>query len=198
MKKAQEKALFIVFEGLDGVGKTSCAKQVAELIGAHYLTTPTIAVRKHRDEIIDSFNGNQEAAQMFYLATVLAASDEAKACLENGQSVVLDRYFLSTQVYAEFRGSVLNVDESICKLLLSADWTVFLETSLNVRKNRVNKRGCSVSDNETFSSHANVKLTCGYERRMHLPVAGRCIRIDTSTIEVHEIARNIITQIYQH
>jgi len=195
MKTLHTPPVFLVFEGLDGVGKTSCAKVVAELLDAHFMTTPTATIREYRDQIIESFKGNQEAAQMFYLATVLTASDEAKSEMAKGRSVVLDRYFLSTQVYAEFRGSKLDIDESIAKVLQPPDWTVFLKASLNVRKSRVLTRGGSASDDETLTDQANDLLLNGYKRRMHLPVSGRCIQIDTSSLGVPEIARKIINKI---
>jgi len=195
MKKSPGKPVFIVFEGLDGTGKTSCAKRTAELLDAHYMTTPTVALRKYRDEIIASFNGNQEAAQMFYLATILAASREIKSLLEKGQSVVLDRYFLSTQVYAEFRGSILDIEESIARILFPADWTVFLEAPLNVRQSRILPRGRSASDDETLTIHANAELLAGYARRMHLPIAGAWIRIDTSDSGIQEVAQKVLHQI---
>jgi dTMP kinase len=195
VKTLHHPPVFLVFEGLDGVGKTSCAKVTAELLDAHFMTTPTVTIRKYRDQIIESFKGNQEAAQMFYLATVLAASDEAKSQIAKGRSVVLDRYFLSTQVYAEFRGSTLDIEESVGNVLQLPDWTVFLEASLNVRKSRVLTRGGSASDDETLTDHANDLLLNGYKRRMHLPVAGKYIRIDTSYSDVMEIARKIVNKI---
>lgn len=195
MKILQNPPVFLVFEGLDGVGKTSCAKITAELLDAHFMTTPTATIRKYRDQIIESFKGNQEAAQMFYLATVLAASDEAKSQMAKGRSVVLDRYFLSTQVYAEFRGSILNMDESVGKILQPPDWTVFLEASLNVRKSRVLARGGATSDDETLTDHANDLLLNGYRRRMHLPIAAKYMRIDTSSSDVMEIAQKIVNKI---
>lgn len=195
MKTIHTPPVFLVFEGLDGVGKTSCAKVTSELLDAHFMTTPTATMRKYSDQIIKSFKGNQEAAQMFYLSTVLAASDEVKSHLAKGRSVVLDRYFLSTQVYAEFRGSALDVDESVGKVLQPPDWTVFLEASLNVRKSRVLSRGSSASDDETLTEHANNLLLNGYKRRMHLPVAGKNMRMDTSSLGVLEIAQKIINKI---
>lgn len=190
-----ENAVFVVFEGLDGAGKTSCAKQTAELLGARYMTTPSLALRQHRDAIIASFDGSQEAAHMFYLATVMAASEEVKSCLARGQSVVLDRYFLSTQVYAKFRGSVLEVYESVGKLLLPADWTVFLGASLNVRQSRALERGCSMADGETMTNDANARLLQGYEQRIHHPVIGQRMRIDTSAMSVQEISQQVVTKI---
>ena len=195
MKIMHNPPVFLVFEGLDGVGKTSCAKITAELLDAHFMTTPTVAMRKYSDQIIASLNGNQEAAQMFYLATVLAASDEAQSQMAKGRSVVLDRYFLSTQVYAEFRGSMLDIDESVEKVLQPPDWTVFLEASLNVRKSRVLTRGGTASDDETLTDQAHDFLLNGYRRRMHLPVSGKCIIIDTSSLGVPEIARKIINKV---
>lgn len=195
MKRLHIAPVFIVFEGLDGVGKTSCAKVVAELLDAHFMSTPTAKIREYRDLIIESFKGNQEAAQLFYLSTVVAASDEAKSELAKGRSVVLDRYYLSTQVYADFRGSKLDLDLTMANILLPADWTVFLEASLKVRKSRVLKRGCSAADNETLSDQSNDLLLNGYSRRMHLPVVGKYIRIDTSSLDVMEIARKIVNKI---
>lgn len=40
------RPLFIAFEGLDGSGKTTCARQLATRIGAQYLTTPSPEVRE--------------------------------------------------------------------------------------------------------------------------------------------------------
>ena len=195
MKIRKTPPIFLVFEGLDGVGKTSCAKITAELLDAHFMTTPTVAMRKFSGQIISSLNGNQEAAQMFYLATVLAASDEVKSHIATGRSVVLDRYFLSTQVYAEFRGSILDMDESIGGILQPADWTVFLEAPLNIRKSRLLTRGCSLFDGETLTYEANTSLLNGYKRRMQLPVVGKSMRIDTSSLAVLEVAQKIITKI---
>lgn len=93
--KIDQRPRFIVFEGLDGAGKSSCARRTAELLDAEYLTTPSHKLRKYRNEVVDSFGSCQEAIQFFYFATVLAASAEAKSCLDDGRSVVLDRYFLS-------------------------------------------------------------------------------------------------------
>ncbi|MBK1681451.1 dTMP kinase [Rhodocyclus tenuis] len=191
MKTSSGKPVFIVFEGLDGTGKSTCAKETASLLGASYLTTPTAGLRTYRDEIIASFNGSQEAAQLFYLATVLAASDEVKSSLASGRSVVLDRYFLSTRVYAEFRGSTLDVDEAVCRLLLPANLTVFLEAPLHVRRERSQARGCSLADSETMSERADAALLRGYEHRSQMPVVGRLMRIDASTRSVREIAQEV-------
>ncbi|TCJ14896.1 hypothetical protein EZJ19_08385 [Parasulfuritortus cantonensis] len=197
MNRLDERPVFIVFEGLDGAGKSSAAKRTACLLGAHYMTTPTQAVRIYRDEIIGSLKGNQEAAQLFYLATVMAASADVRALLASGQSVVLDRYFLSTQVYAEFRGSTLDVDDAVGKLLLPADLTVFLDAPWAVRQDRVLGRGCSAADRETLSAFAHSQLLSGYERRANHQVTGRLVRIDSSIATIDEIASMVVAHAMQ-
>lgn len=188
------KAMFIVFEGLDGTGKSTCARALAESIGAKYMTTPAESLRKLRSQIIESFDHSQEAAQFFYLATVWDASKKIAALLQSGQSVVLDRYFVSTQAYAELRGSQFR-DDSMQNFLTPADLTVFLHAPLEVRQQRIRKRGASTADNETLNHAADAKLHETHERRFDLPVVGQLITLDTSVLSVDEIVFHVIERI---
>jgi dTMP kinase len=193
MNREERRPVFLVFEGLDGSGKTTCAKRTAELLGAHFMTTPSEALRGYRDPILASFKTSQEAAQLFYLATVVAASREIDAHLASGVSVVLDRYLLSTQVYAEFRGSKLNIDEEIERLLRPADLTVFLDVPLEVRQARIAKRAeSSVADQETFSVAADRTLRAGYNRWFENRIVGDLLRLDASRNSADELTAEIV------
>lgn len=167
-----DRPTFIVFEGLDGSGKSTCAKQLAERIGAEPMTTPSQEVRRYREGLMASLGPAQEPGQLFYLATVFAASEEVSARLEQGQSVVLDRYFLSTQAYAAFRGSRLEIDE-VQRLLRPADVTIYLDTSLETRVERLGGRGTSAADRETVTADADSRLRQEHFERAHLDVVGR-------------------------
>jgi dTMP kinase len=191
MTPARSRPVFVVFEGLDGTGKSTCARHAAETLDARYLTTPSPALRAHRDEIIESFGGSQEACQLFYLSTVFAASQEVRALLAAGRSVVLDRYFLSTQAYAAFRGSRLDLDE-LATGLLAPDVTVLLHAPLAVRRTRVAKRGESHADRETLRPAADARLHEEHERRVGLAVIGRLLRIDASTASPDDIAARLL------
>ncbi len=183
--------VFIVFEGLDGSGKSTCARRVAECLGARYLTTPSPEVRKHREKVVGSFDGCQEAAQLFYLSTVFAASEEVRRLLANQVSVVLDRYFLSTQAYANFRGSRLDVD-ALGDLLVPADVTVFLDVPLEIRRNRLATRGSSKADRETVSVEADARLRAAHARRAELSVIGKWLSIDGATKSPEELTDLVI------
>ncbi|MCB9619819.1 MAG: AAA family ATPase [Sandaracinus sp.] len=189
------RPIFVVLEGLDGSGKSTCAAQLAEHLDAELLTTPSPSVRRFRDELVESLGPSQEARQLFYLATVFAASEEVSALLSRGRSVVLDRYFLSTQAYAAFRGSRLVVDD-LQHLLRPADVTLYLDTPLATRVARLQHRGANAADRETLTPEADGRLRDEHLRRAHLDVVGRFVRVPGdlgSTREVleHALARAV-------
>jgi dTMP kinase len=192
VSRRRARPVFVVFEGLDGSGKSTCARGVAERLGARYMTTPSPVVRAHRDHVVGSYAGCQEAAQLFYLSTVFAASDEVRCLLDNTVSVVLDRYFLSTQAYAEFRGSRLDVD-ALGDSLVSADVTVFLDVPLEVRRRRLEARGSSMADRETLSAPADRHLRAAHARRAALSVVGRWLCVDAAT-ETPEALQDLVVR----
>jgi dTMP kinase len=141
------------------------------------MTTPSPQVRSYRDALVESLGASQEARQLFYLSTVFAASEEVRRRLGAGESVVLDRYFLSTQAYAAFRGSALEVD-ALGELLQAADATIYLDTPLSQRRARLERRGSSAADLETITEAADAALRAEHQRRAALPVVGRFLRVD--------------------
>lgn len=172
-----KRPLFIAFEGLDGSGKSTCAAGLARRLDATLLTTPSPEVRRYRDDLIRSLGASQEAHQLFYLATVFSASVAIRELLRSGRSVVLDRYFLSTQAYASFRGSQLALDE-VQAMLLPADATVYMDVPLAVRRARLSQRGATAADLETITDTADQRLRHEHFRRATLEVVGRFVRVD--------------------
>ena len=186
-----KKPVFIVFEGLDGSGKSTSAKDLARRLDARFMTTPSPVVREFRDELIASFDGCQEACQLFYLATLFSAAEEIKRLLAGGTSVVLDRYFLSTQAYAAFRGSRLHMD-SLSSLLPPADLTVFLDVPLSLRQERLKTRATSLADRETLSIEADVRLREEHRKRAELDVVGRLLWLRCEEMSREEILEFIL------
>jgi dTMP kinase len=173
---------FIVFEGLDGSGKSTTARRCAERLGARYMTTPSPSVREYRESLIDALGCCPEAPQLFYMATVFAASQEIGELLAAGESVVLDRYYLSTQAYAQFRGSTLDLD-TLSNALRPATLTVFLDAPLHVRRERVVRRGASRADRETLSPEADRQLRALHFQRRELAVVGELLTLDSHAHE---------------
>jgi dTMP kinase len=196
MTRALERPVFVVFEGLDGSGKSTVARKVAEALSAEFLTTPSRSVRRYRDEIISGFGGSQEACQLFYLSTVFGAAHEVRALLDCGRSVVLDRYFLSTQAYAAFRGSVLRLD-GLGDLLVPADLTVLMDAPVYVRVDRLAQRGESAADRETLAPAADSRLRAEHAARLTLPVLGRVLHLDCGVMGPDALVERVIGALTQ-
>jgi dTMP kinase len=183
--------IFIVFEGLDGAGKTTCAASLAARIGAEFMTTPAPSVRRYRNDFVASLGKSQEAKQLFYLATVFAASAEVSTLLAQGRSVVLDRYFLSTQAYAAFRGSRLELDD-VQRLIQPADVTIYMDTAHATRVARLYGRGTSAADLETITADADARLRAEHIQRAHLDVVGQFVRVPGDVGSPSDVLERIV------
>jgi dTMP kinase len=186
--------VFVVFEGLDGSGKSTCARLVAERLDAELMTTPSVAVRAYREDLIASFAGCQEAHQLFYLSTVFAASARVRELLARKRSVVLDRYFLSTQAYAAFRGSRLAVDQ-LQSHLRPADLTVYLDVPLATRRARLSERHTTSADRETMRRDADAELRKTHVSRFSLPVVGQLLHLDADRLSPDEAAERVLDRL---
>ena len=91
---------FFVFEGLDGVGKSTVAEAFADEIDAVYLESPGPGISEIR-EYVDREEHSKQTQFLMYMASNSAVSDQVEAHLSEGEDVVLDRYYPTTVVYNE-------------------------------------------------------------------------------------------------
>lgn len=177
-------ARLIVLEGLDGSGKSTVAAGLAQRLGAALMTTPGELLRGVRARVLQGLQ-TPVARQVFYLATVEEASEEARNHLSRGRSVVLDRYLLSTMVYAVQRGPSLRWPE-LEQRLLPADLTVFLDLPLPVRRQRLARRGAGEDDRETLAEVFDQGVRRRYLDWSTHPTVGRFVHLDLSGAEPPE------------
>lgn len=194
MNSVSELPVFVVLEGLDGAGKSTCARHLARILDARLMTTPSPEMRTLRTQILASYGTSQEAAQLFYMSTVFAAADEVGATLAAGRSVVMDRYFLSTQAYAAFRKSRLELD-ALAHMLIPAHLTVYLDAPAEVRAERLKSRGCSEDDRVTLTPVAHERLRQLHRQKAELPVVGRWMEIDNSSQDPQAVLEQILDAI---
>jgi dTMP kinase len=95
--------MFIVIEGLDGVGKSTIAKALAAEIDAVILTTPGDKFSRIRNELELIYKDSPQARQLFYMSTVVTAANDVRELIAKGKNVIVDRYWLSTQVYHHWK-----------------------------------------------------------------------------------------------
>ncbi|CDT06849.1 putative thymidylate kinase [Vibrio crassostreae] len=174
--------MFIVIEGLDGSGKSTVSKCLAKKLNAKWLTTPGTdfkTTRKHLDAV---FKNNPKARQLFYMATVLNVADEAQRLIDSGQHVVVDRYWLSTQVYHCWmsNGQHYKLHE-IESGLLRPDLTVYLDLPMDERNERINSRNnCTLEDRKTLTLEADRELRDLYEGMSYSQPVGEWLLVDAS------------------
>ena len=139
----------IAVEGLDGVGKTTLSKALAEALGARWTTTPGAWIRQVRPQFDATFARSPEARSLAYGATVIAAGREAEAELNAGRDVVIDRYWLSTLAYAPH--TAWEALGAMSAHVLPATVTLYLTAADATRRARMATRGAlSPADRDTL------------------------------------------------
>ncbi len=155
---------FIVLEGLDGVGKSTAARRVADLLGAEFLATPGADLEPVRRLLEPTFEGHPDARMLWYASTVMLASDRIRALRRAGRAAVVDRYFLSTLVYAELRGAGLGLAE-VERFLVVPHLTVYLHAPSAVREARMRGRHANTDEDlRTLDPAVDARLDDGFRR----------------------------------
>ncbi len=151
---------FIVLEALDGVGKTTLAKNLAEHHGYTFLTTPGKLLQPLRGDIIKGLGESQTARSLFYAATVQAEGERAASLCQQGQSVVMDRYSASTIAYAKARGVTADLESALSQVV-KPDLTILLTLDEQERQQRLHQRGTTAEDLETLQPKFHQQVMAG-------------------------------------
>lgn len=128
---------FIVFEGLNGAGKSSLAKAVAQNLNGHYIASP------HQDitQLRTAMDEASLPAHFFYymLGNILISDDIKKNMME--KIVICDRYTDSTLARHEVLGlKVKNFDLEQFNLH-KPDLSFFIYCEETERRKRIDGRG---------------------------------------------------------
>ena len=142
--------MFIAFDGLDGVGKTTLVRELAQHYGGIALDTPGTELRPVVDKVLTALGNHQTARCLFYAGSVLAAGHKARQLAEGGQTVFMDRYWLSTIAYARARGVTVSLSD-LEAIVPAPDLTILLTLDETERRRRINSRAYDSYDAETFS-----------------------------------------------
>ena len=134
--------MFLVLEGIDGSGKSDVAQKLADKLGGIVYATPPEKYRKLRKSI-DS-QGDLQRHYDFYREAITLASEEIRALISSGNTVICDRYWFSTIAYHRAGGMVLSVSDF--SALLQPDLTALLLVSPEMQVRRSNGRKDEAGD----------------------------------------------------
>lgn len=149
--------LFVALEALDGVGKTTLARDLADRLGGVAMDTPGTELRACSPAVLAALGPHQVARCLFYAASVLVAGRRARDLVDGGTSVVMDRYWLSTISYARARGVELDLT-AIEVAVPRPDYTVLVTLDEDERQQRLRGRGCTEADRETLAAEFRARV----------------------------------------
>src|SRR6478609_2836934 len=139
------QGIFIVFDGPNGVGKTTIISAVCNQLSIlrlpHLRTAePTtsalgVYIRKNQDKYSKEVLACLVAANRYeHIETVVQPGIMA------GNIVVCDRYFPSTLVYQLMDGAELSFVDGLNQKILKPDLTIFLSAGIDILKARLKER----------------------------------------------------------
>ena len=145
MKMTVSRPVFILFEGMDGCGKTCISKMVKERLDhAHWISTPGDDFSHLREVVDKEFVSNGMATQLFYILSNIHASNRVRTKLDGGFSVLMDRYVPSTLAYDKLVRYSEFPDEFWIKNFLDQiaipHITILLNSRPEIRKYRMSQR----------------------------------------------------------
>ncbi len=191
--------MFIVIEGLDGTGKSTTANALSKKLGGKFLTTPLDKFKAVRPELELIYGEESLARQLFYASTAVSSSNQVREELGQYGCVVIDRYWLSTQVYHSWRtdGEHFLLPE-VAASILQPDLTVYLNISLEERIKRLGGRNDNtVEDRLTTVAEANAKLNELYLSYGRSSFVGQWLDIDAS-MKTDVIVESIVSHISEN
>lgn len=143
MRQEDYPGTFIVVEGADGAGTTTQAKKLADELDAYYTYEPAgNKIGEKVDELISSDGyGADTVALAFAADRMVHLEEEIIPRLEDGETVVCDRYYHSSLVYQPTMGEELEWVMELNRSALTPDLTFILDVSAETGMERVESRG---------------------------------------------------------
>lgn len=162
----------IVFEGVEGTGKTTIAKKLLKYLKnkgkkSILLREPggTEISEKIRKILLDCKHKNIDKKTEFLLYLASRAqliSEKIKELLKKNYIIILDRFYLATIVYQGYaRGLDMKFIKAVNNFIIEdikPDITIILDASLNTIYERIkNRKNLNRIDKESVDFHRKVK-----------------------------------------
>lgn len=163
-----KKPLFICIEGLDGSGKTTQAKLLAESLNAIYTKEPSdLPIGR----LIREYLKNEKLTIDHHTFQLMYAADrgehvvkEIMKGINNNQSVITDRYFLSSIAFGAAMGLDFDWLNQINGYFPAPDLCFYLDTSVETCLERLKQKNKN-NYHELFETEPILtKVKIGYEK----------------------------------
>jgi dTMP kinase len=185
---SERPGLFVTLEGGEGVGKSTAASRLAEMMRAegHEVVATrepggTPGAEAIRALLLSTDTSLDPMAQT--LLHFAARADHAEAVLRpalaRGAVVICDRYYDSTMAYQAYGQNVdIAAVASMIRLInLSPDITFVMEVPEKISRARLKRRGAASDRYERMGSETMARIALGF-RAIAAADPQRCVMID--------------------
>lgn len=127
--------MFIVLEGIDGTGKTTTAKMLAECFSNSIVTRTPNFIR----DLLLTTELDTETSALYFMADMMQVEKEIiRPALREKKMVICDRWVLSTKIYQQSRtdNSILR-EINLEDLFLQPDYTFILDLPVDKAMRRI-------------------------------------------------------------
>lgn len=164
MEEHEYPGTFIVVEGADGAGTTTQSERLAERLDAHWTCEPTgDPIGEEVDRLISEGGYSAEAIALAFAADrMVHLEDEIIPRLEDGETVVCDRYYHSSLVYQPALGADPDWVETLNMYTVQPDLTIIIDLEAEIGMERVRERG--EDDNIFENVDFQTQVVLGYRR----------------------------------
>lgn len=171
------RTFVVALEGLDGVGKTTTARLLAEKLGVQTLRTPPCDMELARFDVLRE--PSSLARYLYYWASVVRVSE---LLVDMRGVVIVDRYIGSVwAMHAPFRHGM---DAKLAATATSPDLSIILDASEEVRTRRISQRGTQMDPYESLLSEPLFRSIV----RSSLERAPKAVSLSTDTLNPAEVA----------
>lgn len=189
---------FIVFEGVDGAGKSTVSKLVADRLGALHLESPINEFQTIRKFVEN--NLPEKARFFYYLASNFELSNYVRET-RRIMPVVCARYFYSTLIGHASR-QYLNIDDFSKTVPVAPsefeapDLTIFLSLNEDVQRARLNARAASENSAKDQNCLDNkLYRDCLFENYARIAKRENWLMIDTTSMTIDAVVTTCMERI---
>jgi thymidylate kinase len=177
--------MFISIEGIDGSGKSTVTKLLAEKLGGVAISTPPEIMKHIRTEY--DCNKSRKARYYFYISVLYFLDETVRKLMENGH-VICDRHIHSTLAYQYPDDEQFPKDiNSLFRDLQKPEKTIFLTADKTTRRTRILSR----ENSGIAKSAADYNYEAQELALSRFELMPNLIRIDTTNYTAIEVCEKI-------
>lgn len=177
--------MFIAFEGMDGVGKTTVAKAIAKKFNYEFKESPLKELFKIDTRLYNEIcnNVNQNTENMILKSWFYALGNIYTKVTSQNKNVVVDRHLVSNY-YWNATNETEEMFNFLLKIIGKPDLTIVLYANNVTRVNRIKKR--NKTDEDLLDPN---KLKVGYDKMITYLNKNQMehVIIDTTYLNLEEV-----------